>query len=774
MEQNKTNIDIAENALKVYDKTSKKEGKAIFKQGEANCIVYEDGTHDWRGDDEILKMEDGSIECEIAEELLEDFNLNVFSYKTQHFDFSEHAKEMFESAILKVEESGNESKREALSNAAKHLDSILLKAKECEELGNSIIEDEHIKRLMADVQMFAYNNYKSGLEISIDLVSNICSDILEFNEKEVKEVFECGGEMYAKGGVIDPLEKEFHKLLRDLNSKRLLAYIEGDESEEEEARKRERESKLKRFNEVLALLKEKTNKYEQGGEICELSQEENERLDELQKKEDNNELTKSENEEYETLVEKYRKTKNSKEYALGGLFNKEHYNTGRSWHQDRARHNKSEEWEKPLSERKENGGKVYAKGGTIETDTPILVGMIAENVARYKYFEKNAVPKKGENDLIKKADTTIAKLEKHLEEKANTIYKSNEHFKKQINQKGDKGRDSLYMYMEHWSDAFLDKKESGGELFNENEVVLGFGMLGNGTTVWDKNREVYNDYKKVAHISERGEINYYDKNLPQYAIDEIEKMAKKEVGGEVYAKGGGIQTKELGGFLLGVAAGVVGTKMFSKKENKDKIIDEKGEYNDELKLDDIKNAVDKEGLNEAIVDYSDWKDIDDVKFHELRKDYVNSYNSLSNYIDKKYKDDDIQYAINKEGFDYALTGYNHWGELQEKDTKFKLYRNNYLRQRSKLVDYLDLGENYKFEKGGKVTFADKVKAIEDKRKMAKGGVIYHKSGNLKSLRDANGKIVKEITVKGIKYVYKPTYKTYNSVDENKPLHKTDY
>ena len=70
-------------------------------------------------------------------------------------------------------------------------------------------------------------------------------------------------EMKTGGGVGD-LEKELHKLQRDLNSSRLQTYIEGDSSEEEKARKREREVKLARFNEVLRLLREKDRKYSGG------------------------------------------------------------------------------------------------------------------------------------------------------------------------------------------------------------------------------------------------------------------------------------------------------------------------------------------------------------------------------------------------------------------------------------------------------------------------------------------------------------------------------
>ena len=46
-------------------------------------------------------------------------------------------------------------------------------------------------------------------------------------------------------------------------------------------------------------------------------------------------------------------------YAKGGYI-KSHYNTGRSWHLDRQKHNKSESWEKPMNKRKyDEGGGVY-------------------------------------------------------------------------------------------------------------------------------------------------------------------------------------------------------------------------------------------------------------------------------------------------------------------------------------------------------------------------------------------------------------------------------
>jgi len=80
---------------------------------------------------------------------------------------------------------------------------------------------------------------------------------------------------YAKGGYVDvegKLLKELQKLQRDLNSSRLQTYIEGDNSEEAMANKRERASKLARFNEVLAMLndiqaKRKDGKFARGGVV---------------------------------------------------------------------------------------------------------------------------------------------------------------------------------------------------------------------------------------------------------------------------------------------------------------------------------------------------------------------------------------------------------------------------------------------------------------------------------------------------------------------------
>ena len=52
----------------------------------------------------------------------------------------------------------------------------------------------------------------------------------------------------------EKLLKELRRLQRELNSPRLMDYIEGDQSEQEMNRQRERASKLARFNDILNTL----------------------------------------------------------------------------------------------------------------------------------------------------------------------------------------------------------------------------------------------------------------------------------------------------------------------------------------------------------------------------------------------------------------------------------------------------------------------------------------------------------------------------------------
>jgi hypothetical protein len=60
------------------------------------------------------------------------------------------------------------------------------------------------------------------------------------------------------------------------------------------------------------------------------------------------------------------------------------------------------------------------------------------------------------------------------------------------------------------------------------ESPIHFGLLGNGITVYDTSRIVDNDYPTIAHISDEGDINYYEQNLKPEDIALIEKHASKQ------------------------------------------------------------------------------------------------------------------------------------------------------------------------------------------------------------------------------------------------------
>lgn len=45
------------------------------------------------------------------------------------------------------------------------------------------------------------------------------------------------------------------------------------------------------------------------------------------------------------------------------------------------------------------------------------------------------------------------------------------------------------------------------------KMDIGGGHLGNGITVWDRNREEHRDYMQILHIGEQGQITIYDKKL---------------------------------------------------------------------------------------------------------------------------------------------------------------------------------------------------------------------------------------------------------------------
>jgi len=71
-------------------------------------------------------------------------------------------------------------------------------------------------------------------------------------------------------------------------------------------------------------------------------------------------------------------------------------------------------------------------------------------------------------------------------------------------------------------------KTKEDEITKEKVVSLGFGSMGSGITVWDRNTTINGDYVTVAHIGDYGEVKYYSGIfIPDYAKKEIENYAKK-------------------------------------------------------------------------------------------------------------------------------------------------------------------------------------------------------------------------------------------------------
>lgn len=59
---------------------------------------------------------------------------------------------------------------------------------------------------------------------------------------------------------------------------------------------------------------------------------------------------------------------------------------------------------------------------------------------------------------------------------------------------------------------------------------LGYGRLGNGTTVWNRLHEVNGDYETIAHIADDGAIKYYRDDLPPDVRQRIENQARLQSG----------------------------------------------------------------------------------------------------------------------------------------------------------------------------------------------------------------------------------------------------
>jgi hypothetical protein len=181
--------------------------------------------------------------------------------------------------------------------------------------------------------------------------------------------------------------------------------------------------------------------------------------------------------------------------------------------------------------------------------------------------------------------------------------------------------------------------------------------------------------------------------------------------GETFATGGGVGKKSLGGFIAGALVGAGTTYILSKNDkSKDKKIttpttsvikNKPKKVNKNSWKEDVLIDIDKEGFDYAFANYSDYKEVKDPKFHQLKKSYVGALQKLEKYVTQnQIKDSDynitIADAIDKEGLDYAVTGYHNWKGV--KDAKTQSLLKQYIVKRNALANYIGLKE--KFSDGG--------------------------------------------------------------------------
>jgi hypothetical protein len=112
---------------------------------------------------------------------------------------------------------------------------------------------------------------------------------------------------------------------------------------------------------------------------------------------------------------------------------------------------------------------------------------------------------------------------------------------------------------------------------------------------------------------------------------------------------------------------------------------------DEEELDWKENvllSIDKEGLDSALIDYSDWKEIKNVAFQNALKNYKEKRKELNYEISKLYKPkrDYVKMIIDKEGFDYTFDGYSNFDEYENNgidkpftDKEFHKARKDYVK-----------------------------------------------------------------------------------------------
>lgn len=85
-------------------------------------------------------------------------------------------------------------------------------------------------------------------------------------------------------------------------------------------------------------------------------------------------------------------------------------------------------------------------------------------------------------------------------------------------------------------------------------------------------------------------------------------------------------------FICGISAFSLSKYINSKRVEE---VEEVIWYDGNLKksdADSVISIIETEGFHETFTHYSSFRDINDVKFHQLRQQYINAVNDLTNYL----------------------------------------------------------------------------------------------------------------------------------------------
>ena len=129
-------------------------------------------------------------------------------------------------------------------------------------------------------------------------------------------------------------------------------------------------------------------------------------------------------------------------------------------------------------------------------------------------------------------------------------------------------------------------------------------------------------------------------------------------------------------------------------------------------------AVEKDGFDYAMRSYSDYKKLQDAEFDRLRKDYNTKANALEKYIEENTpfddkEDIDAQSVLDKEGLEYGFLEekpYHNWKGVE--DGKYQKLLAQGRKSYSQLVAHLK--SKYKIKNLDDSELSDAIKKLESK------------------------------------------------------------